>query len=222
MPPSALKWNALATDTACEGVLPPPQRGSNGRAVAHPAGRSPRRVFPHSHVVILHDLVAPRSCADLCTAAGKGWAYLHGSGPYPSRLAAPPVCPCLQGVHGNPSAARCQGCVRPRPCAALPLSSCVARLLPREDTAQPEPAGYVETWKGLSWWCQGLVRSACHDASARALSFACCRPACPLREPPIEPLGTASTPLPRFWCAPALTRHLWGSFWVLAAAQRPR
>jgi hypothetical protein len=146
-----LKWDALATDTACEGVLPPPQRGSNGRAVAHPAGRSPRRVFPHSHVVILHDLVAPRSCADLCTAAGKGWAYLHGSGPYPSRLAAPPVCPCLQGVHGNPSAARCQGCVRPRPCAALPLSSCVARLLPREDTTR-HVRGCVSSSEEASLW----------------------------------------------------------------------
>src|SRR5262249_32412841 len=67
---------------------------------------------------------------------GKGWAYPHGSGPYPSRLAAPPVCPRLQGVHGNPSAARCQGCVRPRLCAALLLSSCVARLLLREDTTR--------------------------------------------------------------------------------------
>jgi len=77
--PSALKWNALATDTACEGVLPPPQRGSNGCAVAHPAGRSPRSVFPHSHTSILHDPAEPRRMDAIGFAASKvGWCSVAG------------------------------------------------------------------------------------------------------------------------------------------------
>jgi hypothetical protein len=73
-----------------------------------------------------------------------------GVEPYPSRLAAPPVCPRLQDVQGNPSATRCQRCVRPRPCATLPLSSSLARLLPIEDTAQPDTPAAVSRPRRVS------------------------------------------------------------------------
>jgi hypothetical protein len=66
------------------------------------------------------------------------------------------------------STRRPQGDVSPRFYATVPLACGVARLLLREDTAQPEPAGCVETREGLSLWSQGLGRSACHEASARA------------------------------------------------------
>jgi hypothetical protein len=68
-------------------------------------------------------------------AAGHGRA--EEVGPYPERLAVPPEGSRLQEAVGNPSTARRQRCVRPRPCTTLPLSSCVARLLPIEETTQP-------------------------------------------------------------------------------------
>ena len=75
------------------------------------------------------------------------------------------------------STRRPQGDVSPRFYATVPLACGVARLLLREDTAQPEPAGCVETREGLSLWSQGLVQRTRNDASARALSA----PACVLR-----------------------------------------
>jgi hypothetical protein len=124
-------------------------------AISTAVWSSPR--VPHAHAAALHDRVEPRSHTDSYTAAGKGWgnphlawAYPTGVEPYPSRLAAPPVCPRLQDVQGNPSAIRCQRCVRPRPCATLPLSSSLAWLLPIEDTAQPDTPAAVSKPRRVS------------------------------------------------------------------------
>jgi hypothetical protein len=66
-------------------------------------------------------------CDRAVMSPGDTTTYVNGDGAaeiYKAALAAPPVCPHLHGVEGNPFTARRQRRVRPSPCAALPLSSC--------------------------------------------------------------------------------------------------
>jgi hypothetical protein len=65
--PNALMLDALATDKPLvRGPLPPPQRGSNGRAVAHAAGRSPRLGFPHFYARTCPVFTRGISCSTVC------------------------------------------------------------------------------------------------------------------------------------------------------------
>jgi len=58
----------------------------------------------------------------------------------------------------------------------LPLSSSVVCLLLKENTTQSGMPEAVSPLLQGALWCQGLVRCACHKASARALQgfVSCC------------------------------------------------
>ena len=86
------------------------------------------------------------------------------------RLAVPPVGSRLQRVEGNPTTA---------PCAA-PRTSQTMRHFPtvllfgtfiahRRNCTARYVRGCVSAYEDASLWCQGLVRCARHEATARAL-----------------------------------------------------